>query len=139
MGDQADRGAVDHPPAHDRRDPDRDDERPPPGPARPAARRGGPMSQEPVREPVLTLDHLSLSFGGLRALSELDLQVGDREIVSAIGPNGPGKTTPLNPITAVYQPNSGDVQFGGASIAGRPQHVITRLGIAPTVHSLLLS
>jgi branched-chain amino acid transport system ATP-binding protein len=96
------------------------------------------MSQEPVREPVLTLDHLSLSFGGLRALSELDLQVGDREIVSVIGPNGAGKTSVFNVITGVYQPNSGDVQFGGASIAGRPSHVIARLGIARTFQTLRL-
>ena len=96
------------------------------------------MSQEPVRGPVLTLDHLSLSFGGLRALSELDLQVGDREIVSVIGPNGAGKTTVFNVITGVYQPSSGDVRFGGVSIAGRPSHVIARLGIARTFQSLRL-
>jgi ABC-type branched-subunit amino acid transport system ATPase component len=96
------------------------------------------MSQEPVTEPVLTLDHLSLSFGGLRALSGLDLQVGDREIVSVIGPNGAGKTTVFNVITGVYHPNSGDVQFGGASIAGRPSHVIARLGIARTFQTLRL-
>jgi ABC-type branched-subunit amino acid transport system ATPase component len=96
------------------------------------------MSQEPVREPVLALDHLSLSFGGLRALSELDLQVGDREIVSVIGPNGAGKTTVFNVITGVYPPSSGDVRFGGASIAGRPSHVIARLGIARTFQTLRL-
>jgi len=96
------------------------------------------MSQEPVPEPVLALDHLSLSFGGLRALSELDLQVGDREIVSVIGPNGAGKTTVFNVITGVYLPSSGDVQFGGASIAGRPSHVIARLGIARTFQTLRL-
>jgi branched-chain amino acid transport system ATP-binding protein len=96
------------------------------------------MSQEPVREPVLALDQLSLSFGGLRALSELDLQVGDREIVSVIGPNGAGKTTVFNVITGVYLPSSGDVRFGGESIAGRPSHVVARLGIARTFQTLRL-
>ena len=89
-------------------------------------------------EPALALDRLSLSFGGLRALSELDLQVADREIVSVIGPNGAGKTTVFNVITGVYLPSSGDVRFGGESISGRPPHVIARLGIARTFQTLRL-
>ena len=92
---------------------------------------------------VLELDRLSLSFGGLRALSELDLQVGEREVVSVIGPNGAGKTTVFNVITGVYEPSAGDVRFtaqpGAAeSIAGRPPHVIARLGIARTFQTLRL-
>jgi len=87
---------------------------------------------------VLSLDHLSLSFGGLLALSGLDLQVDDREIVSMIGPNGAGKTTVFNVITGVYQPSSGDVRFAGRSIAGQPQHRIARMGIARTFQSLRL-
>jgi branched-chain amino acid transport system ATP-binding protein len=88
--------------------------------------------------PVLNLDDLSLSFGGLRALSELDLQVDDREIVSLIGPNGAGKTTVFNVITGVYQPSAGQVRFAGQPIAGQPQHRIARLGIARTFQSLRL-
>ncbi len=88
--------------------------------------------------PILNLDRLSLSFGGLRALSELDLQVDDGEIVSLIGPNGAGKTTVFNVITGVYQPSSGDVRFAGQSIAGQPPHRIARLGIARTFQSLRL-
>ena len=97
------------------------------------------MTAEPQeRAHVLELDHLSLSFGGLRALSELDLRVGDREVVSVIGPNGAGKTTVFNVITGVYEPSSGDVRFGGESIAGKPPHVIARLGIARTFQTLRL-
>jgi branched-chain amino acid transport system ATP-binding protein len=91
-----------------------------------------------MRHPVLNLDHLSLSFGGLRALSELDLQVDDREIVSLIGPNGAGKTTVFNVITGVYRPSSGGVIFAGQPIAGQPQHLIARMGIARTFQSLRL-
>ena len=74
---------------------------------------------------VLELDRLSLSFGGLRALSELDLRVSEREVVSVIGPNGAGKTTVFNVITGVYEPSAGDVRFSAQSgsaesIAGRP-------------------
>jgi ABC-type branched-subunit amino acid transport system ATPase component len=87
---------------------------------------------------VLNVEHLSLSFGGLRALSELDLLVDDGEIVSLIGPNGAGKTTVFNVITGVYEPSSGDVRFAGQSIAGQPQHTIARKGIARTFQSLRL-
>ena len=87
---------------------------------------------------VLELNQLSLSFGGLNALSELDLHVSDREVVSVIGPNGAGKTTVFNVITGVYQPSSGDVRFAGESIAGRLPHVIARLGIARTFQTLRL-
>jgi branched-chain amino acid transport system ATP-binding protein len=87
---------------------------------------------------VLELGQLSLSFGGLKALSELDLQIGDREVVSVIGPNGAGKTTVFNVITGVYEPSSGDVRFAGESIAGQPPHVIARLGIARTFQTLRL-
>ena len=87
---------------------------------------------------VLNLERLSLSFGGLRALSELDLLVDDAEIVSLIGPNGAGKTTVFNVITGVYEPSSGDIRFAGQSIAGQPQHTIARKGIARTFQSLRL-
>jgi branched-chain amino acid transport system ATP-binding protein len=88
--------------------------------------------------PVLNLEHLTLSFGGLRAISELDLQVGDREVVSVIGPNGAGKTTVFNVITGIYEPSSGDVSFAGESIVGQQPYRIARLGIARTFQSLRL-
>jgi len=87
---------------------------------------------------LLELDKLSLSFGGLRALNELDLQVNENEIVSIIGPNGAGKTTVFNVITGVYKPTSGDVRFAGESIAGKHVYEITRLGIARTFQTLRL-
>ena len=89
-------------------------------------------------ESVLQLQSLSLSFGGLRALSELDLQLRDREIVSIIGPNGAGKSTVFNVITGVYEPSAGDVVFAGRSIAGLAPHSIARMGVARTFQSLRL-
>ena len=94
------------------------------------------LSGEP--RAVIHIDSLSLSFGGLRALSGLDLRVGDREVVSVIGPNGAGKTTVFNVITGVYAPSEGDVWFGGESIAGKPPHVIARRGVARTFQTLRL-
>jgi ABC-type branched-subunit amino acid transport system ATPase component len=87
---------------------------------------------------LLELDRLSLAFGGLRALSELELTVDDREIVSVIGPNGAGKTTVFNVITGLYEPTGGDVGFAGSSLVGKKPHQVTRLGIARTFQSLRL-
>ena len=103
-----------------------------------AAGPDGPEDGGTGRGSVLDLTNLSLSFGGLRALSELNLQVGDGEIVSVIGPNGAGKTTVFNVITGVYEPSAGDVLFAGKSIAGLAPHSIARMGIARTFQSLRL-
>jgi ABC-type branched-subunit amino acid transport system ATPase component len=86
----------------------------------------------------MQIEGLDLSFGGLRALSELDLRVGEREIVSLIGPNGAGKTSVFNVLTGVYRPDSGRVLFGGEPIAGLAPHVIARKGIARTFQNLRL-
>jgi branched-chain amino acid transport system ATP-binding protein len=90
------------------------------------------------RAELLELDQVSLSFGGLRALSELELSVAEREILSVIGPNGAGKTTVFNVVTGVYAPTDGDLRFAGGSIAGKSPTKVTRLGIARTFQSLRL-
>jgi branched-chain amino acid transport system ATP-binding protein len=88
--------------------------------------------------PLLELDKVSLSFGGLRALTELELHVGEGEVVSVIGPNGAGKTSVFNVLTGVYDPTEGDIRFDGQSIVGKASHQITRMGIARTFQSLRL-
>jgi branched-chain amino acid transport system ATP-binding protein len=89
-------------------------------------------------EPLLYLDRVGIRFGGLRALDELEIGVGDREIVSVIGPNGAGKTSVFNVITGVYRPTDGDIRFAGSSIVGLAPHRITSAGIARTFQSLRL-
>jgi len=89
-------------------------------------------------QPVIELDKVSLTFGGLKALNELELAVGGREIVSVIGPNGAGKTTVFNVITGVYEPTAGQVRFLGENINGLAPHQVTRKGIARTFQSLRL-
>jgi branched-chain amino acid transport system ATP-binding protein len=91
-----------------------------------------------VAQPLLELDRVSLSFGGLKALTELELHVWEREIVSVIGPNGAGKSTVFNVITGVYAPSEGAVRMAGRTITGERPHRITRLGIARTFQSLRL-
>jgi ABC-type branched-subunit amino acid transport system ATPase component len=87
---------------------------------------------------MLELRGVSLSFGGLRVLSELDLSVAEGEIVSVIGPNGAGKTTLFNLITGIYDPDEGDILFEGRSIVGLQPHQISRRGISRTFQTLRL-
>jgi ABC-type branched-subunit amino acid transport system ATPase component len=87
--------------------------------------------------PLLELSKVSLAFGGLRALHELDLHVDEHEVVSVIGPNGAGKSTVFNVITGIYKPK-GEIRFEGSSIVGQRPHAITQLGIARTFQSLRL-
>ena len=87
---------------------------------------------------LLEIDNLSLAFGGLRAISDLDLEINENEIVSMIGPNGAGKSSVFNVISGIYQPTEGDIRLGGKSIVGKRPHAIARLGIARTFQSLRL-
>jgi ABC-type branched-subunit amino acid transport system ATPase component len=89
-------------------------------------------------EPLFELRDLTKSFGGLRVVDRLDLQVNEGEIVSLIGPNGAGKTTVFNLVTGIYRPDEGDIRFEGRSIAGLAPHRITKLGIARTFQTLRL-
>jgi branched-chain amino acid transport system ATP-binding protein len=91
-----------------------------------------------MTEPLLELDGVCMSFGGLQVVDELDLRVAPKEIVSVIGPNGAGKTTLFNLITGLYRPTAGDVRFEGRSIVGLAPHRITNLGIARTFQTLRL-
>jgi branched-chain amino acid transport system ATP-binding protein len=87
---------------------------------------------------LLELRGVSLAFGGLNVLTELDLHVDEREIVSVIGPNGAGKTTLFNLITGIYEPDAGEILLGGQSIVGLLPHQICRRGVARTFQTLRL-
>ena len=90
------------------------------------------------RTPLLELRKLNVSFGGLKVIHELDLQVGEHEIVSVIGPNGAGKTTLFNLITGIFRPDGGDILLDGRSLIGLPPHKITERGVARTFQTLRL-
>jgi len=91
-----------------------------------------------MSENVLELQNLTMKFGGVTALNEVNLVVKKGEILALIGPNGAGKTTVFNVITGVYKPTSGDVLFQGKSILGMKRHKITKLGIARTFQNIRL-
>jgi branched-chain amino acid transport system ATP-binding protein len=66
-----------------------------------------------ARVPILQLSKLTMRFGGITAVSGLDLEVEEGEIFSLIGPNGAGKTTVFNAVTGIYNPSEGVVRFEG--------------------------
>ena len=88
--------------------------------------------------PLLELKGVSMAFGGLKVVSDLDLHVDEGEIVSVIGPNGAGKTTLFNLITGIYDPNEREITLDGRSIVGLAPHQICQRGIARTFQTLRL-
>jgi branched-chain amino acid transport system ATP-binding protein len=81
---------------------------------------------------VLGVEDLSISFGGLAALSGLSFEVRDREIFALIGPNGAGKSTVFNVITGLYRPSKGRITLGGDDLRALAPHQIARRGVART-------
>jgi branched-chain amino acid transport system ATP-binding protein len=88
--------------------------------------------------PLLHLDLVTIRFGGLTAVGEVDLTIGANELVGLIGPNGAGKTTVFNLITGVYQPTSGVITFNGQSTSQLKPYQLTKLGIARTFQNIRL-
>ncbi|HEV3464736.1 MAG TPA: ABC transporter ATP-binding protein [Actinomycetota bacterium] len=88
--------------------------------------------------PVLEARKVTRRFGGLVAVREVDLVVGQGQIIGLIGPNGAGKTTFFNCITGMFAPSDGEVLFEGRRINGLPPDRITKLGIARTFQNLRL-
>ena len=87
---------------------------------------------------MLDLKSVSRSFGGVRAVDQLDLTVGDGEIVGLIGPNGSGKSTTVNLITGLFPLDSGTVYFRGEDIGGLPTHRRLQAGIGRTFQNIRL-
>ncbi len=81
---------------------------------------------------VLKVEGLTKSFGGLVAVKNVNLSVGEGEILGLIGPNGAGKTTIFNLITGFIKPDAGTIVFKGRNITRAPPHLVVRQGIART-------
>jgi len=87
---------------------------------------------------LLDLENVTMRFGGLVAVSKLDLSIEPGQLYGLIGPNGAGKTTVFNVITGVYRPTSGRIEFRGTPIVGERSGKITRRGIARTFQNIRL-
>ena len=91
-----------------------------------------------MAEKLLEIKGVSLNFGGLAVVADLDIDVAKGEIVSVIGPNGAGKTTLFNLITGIYRPDAGDILLEGESLVGLQPHQISQRGVSRTFQTLRL-
>ena len=91
-----------------------------------------------MSENLLSIQNLTIKFGGVTALSDVNLEVKKGEILALIGPNGAGKTTVFNVITGVYKPTSGSITFDGIALKNQKRFQITGLGIARTFQNIRL-
>jgi len=87
---------------------------------------------------LLQIRNVTKRFGGLQALTDVDLLVEEKMIAGLIGPNGAGKTTLFNAISGVYAPEEGSILFLGKEIIGKKRHQITAIGIARTFQNIRL-
>ena len=87
---------------------------------------------------LLEVSNLGIAFGGLQAVSQLDLKIEKGQLYGLIGPNGAGKTTVFNMLTGVYKPTEGDIILDGKNITGLPPATINQAGIARTFQNIRL-
>ena len=87
---------------------------------------------------LLEVTSLTKSFGGLMAVSNVDIRIDPGDILGMIGPNGAGKTTVFNLITGIYKPDKGSVMFDSKSLVGKRPHAIAAAGIARTFQTIRL-
>ena len=87
---------------------------------------------------LLEIKNCSVSFGGIKALTSFNTQLGEAELLGIIGPNGAGKTTLFNLLTGVYSPTEGEIKFKNESIQGKKLYEINQRGIARTFQNIRL-
>lgn len=87
----------------------------------------------------LAIEHVTLRFGGVTALSDVSFTVAEGEVCGLVGPNGAGKSSLFNCINGLYLPREGRILFEGHDLAGRPPHRIARLGVGRTFQNLAFS
>jgi branched-chain amino acid transport system ATP-binding protein len=87
---------------------------------------------------ILDVKNISLSFGGVKALTDISFDVREHEIRAIIGPNGAGKSSMLNCINGVYAPQQGSISFKGQTFSHMDSHQVARMGIARTFQNLAL-
>lgn len=89
-------------------------------------------------KPLLEVQNLGIRFGGLKAVSNFNIEINRGELMGLIGPNGAGKTTIFNLLTGVYAPTEGQIIFNGENISGLAPYKVTRKGISRTFQNIRL-
>ena len=87
---------------------------------------------------ILKTENLGISFGGLKAVSDLNLEIKKKQLYGLVGPNGAGKTTVFNMLTGVYQPTTGKFYLDGEDLTGKNQIAINHKGVARTFQNIRL-
>jgi branched-chain amino acid transport system ATP-binding protein len=100
--------------------------------------RQGAITLKTEKRVLLGIDSLSLSFGGVTALNDVNMDVKDNEILAIIGPNGAGKTALLNCINGFYKPQRGEISYDGIKITRMRPDKLAKLGIARTFQNIEL-
>ena len=95
------------------------------------------MSKQ-IGEVILDVHNISLSFGGVKALSDISFDVREHEVRAIIGPNGAGKSSMLNCINGVYTPQQGSITFRGQTFSHMDSHQVAVMGVARTFQNLAL-
>jgi branched-chain amino acid transport system ATP-binding protein len=96
------------------------------------------MNNRKIGDVILDVNNISLSFGGVKALTDISFDVREHEVRAIIGPNGAGKSSMLNCINGVYQPQEGTISFRGQTFHHMNSHQVATMGIARTFQNLAL-
>ena len=87
---------------------------------------------------ILKTENLGISFGGLKAVQDVNIEIKKKQLYGLVGPNGAGKTTVFNMLTGVYRPTTGHFYLGGEDLTGKSQETINHKGIARTFQNIRL-
>ena len=97
-----------------------------------------PDTQSPAPRPLLSVENIGISFGGLKAVQNFSIQLPRGGLYGLIGPNGAGKTTVFNLLTCVYQTMNGRMQLESRNLVGLKPHEVAAAGIARTFQNIRL-
>ena len=96
------------------------------------------VPQKKIGDAVLKVENITLSFGGVKALTDISFEIREHEILAIIGPNGAGKTSMLNVINGFYHPRQGRIMYRGAERRAMRPHLAAKQGIARTFQNVAL-
>ena len=91
-----------------------------------------------MAETILKMENLGISFGGLKAVQDVNIEIKKKQLYGLVGPNGAGKTTVFNMLTGVYRPTTGKFYLDGEDLTGKSQETINHKGIARTFQNIRL-